>query len=194
MDLLAERLEAQGNPVVLIAPSQAVTARGQRMEYNLLTKSIAIDGDQPVFMQQGPNEIHAAGLRYEAAEQGRMGRVAAQGPGWLRGQLSPAARRPLTAAWKGKLQVSPDGRNQVVELTGGAELNFPGMGQLQAPEIFLWLAELPPAAPGASSRLRPDRMLARNAVHLASPQLSGNVEQMEVWFAEGRDRASGVGG
>ena len=157
------------------------------MQYNLLTKSIVIDGDQPVFIQQGPNEIHAADLRYEAAGPGRLGRVAARGPGWLRGQLSQQPGAPLTAAWKGILKVSPDGPNQRVELTGGAELNFQGMGQLQAPEIFLWLAELPPAAPGASSRLRPDRMLARNAVHLASPQLSGNVEQMQVWFVDGSD-------
>jgi hypothetical protein len=33
-------------------------------------------------------------------------------------------------------------------------------------------------------------MLARNAVHIASPQLSGNVEQLEVWFAESGGRGA----
>ena len=64
---MAERLEARGNPVVVTAPSQNLDARGPRIEYNLLTKSIALDGGPEVFLQRGPNEIHARSLRYQSA-------------------------------------------------------------------------------------------------------------------------------
>ena len=44
LDLVAQRLEARGNPVVVTAPSRNLNARGPRIEYNLLTESIALDG------------------------------------------------------------------------------------------------------------------------------------------------------
>ncbi len=188
--LKAERLEAKGNPVVITAPSQQATARGPRVEYNLVTRSILLDGGPEVFLRQLNNEIHASSLSYQAGENGRMGRVAAAGPGWLRGQSADRPDQQLEAVWKDQLTVTPQEHYQVISLTGGAELKFPGMGQLQAREIFFWLHETPPASEGATSRLRPDRMLARNDVHMNSPQLSGKVEQMEVWFQEVPNQAA----
>lgn len=185
-NLTAERLEARGNPVVITAPSQQATARGPRVEYNLQTQSIALDGANDVFLRQGPHEIHARSLYYQAGEPGRLGRVMAAGPGWLRGQSPDRADQQLEAFWQGQLRVEPHENNQVIALTGGAELKFRGVGQLQASEIFFWLVETPSSAEGGASRLRPDRMLARNDVRMNSMQLSGKMDQMEVWFREER--------
>jgi hypothetical protein len=118
LDLVAQRLEARGNPVVVTAPSRDVNARGPRIEYDLLTESIAMDGEKvpdtfsEVFLQQGPNEIHARSLSYQPAGQGRLGRVTAEGPGWLRGQLAPEkGTGPICAQHppgrSGKLDLSP---------------------------------------------------------------------------------------
>ncbi|MEN6459359.1 MAG: hypothetical protein ABFC63_10565 [Thermoguttaceae bacterium] len=183
LDLVAQRLEARGNPVVVKAPSQNVTAQGPRIEYNLLSQSITLDGAQDVFLQQATNEIHARTLNYQSAGQDRLGRVLAEGPGWLRGK-SDRGGQQLEAVWREQLRVAPDGENHVVSLSGGAELRCPGVGQLQANEILLWLNEMPPVAKGASRRLRPDHLAARNAVHMNSPQLSGEVEQLDVRFEE----------
>ncbi|MCE5268500.1 MAG: hypothetical protein LLG00_11505 [Planctomycetaceae bacterium] len=189
VDLVAQRLEARGNPVVLTAPSQTLSARGSRMEYNLLTNAIALEGGQEVFLQQSTNEIHARSLRYQSAGEGRLGQAQAEGPGWLRGQLADRTGRQLEAAWRDQLRIVPDGQNHVISLTGDAALNCPGTGQLQAREILFWLTELPSPNPRERSRLQPNRMLARNAVRMNSPQLSGEVEQLEVRFQE-TDRGS----
>ncbi len=225
LDLVAQRLEARGNPVLVTAPSRDVNARGPRIEYNLLTESIAIDGEKvpdtfsEVFLRQGPNEIHARSLSYQPAGQGRLGRVTAEGPGWLRGQLAPekgtgpiCAQHPpgrsgkldlspfpagggqqLQAAWREQLRVFPEGQHHVISLTGGAELQSPGAGQLQAREIFFWLNEAPAAGNGEPGRLRPDHMIARYDVRMNSPQLAGEVEQLEVSF-ENRVQGSGFSG
>ncbi|MCD4728195.1 MAG: hypothetical protein K8R46_11065, partial [Pirellulales bacterium] len=179
-----------GNPVVVTAPSRKLNARAPRIEYNLLTEAIVLDGSREVFLQQGPNEIHAQSLYYQAAKQGGLGPVVAQGPGWLRGRLDEASDRQLEAVWKNRLQVYPHRQKQVISLDGGAELKYQGVGQLQAREIFFWLAESPPVAGDKRTRLRPDRMLARDDVRLGSPQLSGKVNQLEVWFEE-RGQGSG---
>ena len=191
-DLVAERLECRGNPVVVTAPSRKLNARAPRIEYNLLTEAIVLDGSREVFLQQGPNEIHAQSLYYQAAKQGGLGRVVAQGPGWLRGRLDEASDRQLEAVWKNRLQVYPHRQKQVISLDGGAELKYQGVGQLQAREIFFWLAESPPMAGDKRPRLRPDRMLARDDVRFNSPRLSGKLNQLEVWFEES-GQGSGFG-
>ena len=52
-----------------------------------------------------PNEIHARSLYYQSAGPGRLGRVVAQGPGWLRGQSADRPDQQLEAAWKDQLRV-----------------------------------------------------------------------------------------
>ena len=198
LDLVAQRIEAQGNPVVVTAPSQkehggVVTARGPRLQYDLQAGSITLDGGQEVFLQQAANEIHARSLYYQSAGPGRLGRMEAQGPGWLRGRSADRPDQQLEAVWKDKLRVEPDKQEQRISFSGGAELNFPGVGQLQAREILLWIAERPQAAANQPSDLRPNRMSARDDVHLNSPQLSAKVQQLEVWFEETRDEGQGEG-
>jgi lipopolysaccharide export system protein LptA len=188
--LTAQRVEARGDPVVLAAPSENLHARGQRLDYNLQTNQIILDGAQEVLLQQGPNEIHGRSLRYQAAGPGRLGQVMAQGPGWLRGQMADRPDQQIEARWVGLLQLRPDEQNQLISLTGGAELKFRGIGQLAAREIHFWMWESPPGDKPAQPRLRPDRMLACEQVRVDSPQFSSTVEQLEVWF----EQAAAAGG
>ena len=110
LDLAAERIEARGNPVVVSAPSQRVTARAPWIQYDLAS---------------GGN--------------GRVGRAAAKGPGTLHIDFPDRPEQPLEVAWNDTLRVFPDAQKQAISLTGGADVRFGGIGQLQAREIFFWL-------------------------------------------------------
>jgi hypothetical protein len=194
-DLQPRRMVAQGQPATVTALADNLFARGERLDYDFQSGTIIVEHAQEAVLQQGPNEIHAPKLRYEpAAEPGRLGQVWAKGPGWFRGLLTeqadrassaPAAARPgqqTEAHWLEQLEIKPQGQNQLVSLTGGASVKSETTGKLDAHEIYFWLNELPqPVAPG-QNRLQPDRMLAQGDVKIDSPQLSGAMERLAIWF------------
>lgn len=195
-NLQAQRMEAQGRPAIVSAPTNKLQAQGERLQYDLVSGAIALAGGQEVWLQQDINEIHARNLRYQPAEPGRLGQVYANGPGWLRGKMADrpvgapqSGPQQLEARWNEKLEVRPQDKNQLISLTGGARLNFQAMGQIDAREIHFWLHELPAPPSGTpqaadKSRLQPDRMLAKGEVRADSQQLSSAVEQLEVWFTQ----------
>ncbi len=191
-DLQPCRIEARGNPVDVNAPSQDVFARGERLVYDLQQELIVLDAPNDgrqhmeVSLRQGPNEIHGRSLRYQSMGPGRLGRVTAVGPGWIRAQTEDLPPRKLHATWGDQLHVRPHDGRQVISLKGNPELTFSQFGRLTAGEIHFWLFELPPddSAPKGQPRLRPDRMSALGDVRLDSPQLTGAVEKLEVWFEE----------
>lgn len=191
LDLTVDRIEAAGKPVVVTAPSQKLVARGEKLVYSLTSHSIALEGGQEVFLQQESNEIHARSLHYQsAAESWRLGRVEAQGPGWLRAHSREKADQQLEAVWKGRLQLAPDKQFQRIALTGGAELSLRDRGQLQAQlqanQINFWLVESPPTATNPNADRRPDLMMAQGDVRINSSNICGkNLQQLEVWFAGG---------
>lgn len=195
LSLQPQRIEARGNPVVVHAPSQGAHARGERLEYDLKTGRIVLDGGHEVLLRQSQSEtqtreIHARSLEYQPTDTGQLARILAQGPGWLRGQIDQRPGEPLEARWNEQLSVRPHEGNQVISLTGAAGLKFREIGQLDAGEIHFWLLESKPQGPDDPARLRPDRMLARGDVRIRSQQLDGAVEQLEVWF-EPSPRAEG---
>ncbi len=205
LDLVAQRLEARGNPVVVTAPSRKnLVVCGPRIEYNLLTNSIAVDGVDgangansvnEVFLQQGASEIHARSLLYQPAVDGRLGLVTSQGPGWLRGQSDDHPEQQLEAKWKDQLLIRPRQQYQEILFSGGAELTFQGVGGLQAREIFFWLLETPSTTKNGQTDLRAHSLLARNDVHLHSAQMAGKVDLLEVGFdQEGGEQGPAAGG
>jgi len=187
-NLEARRIEARGNPAVLRAPSQGAEARGERLQYDLQESWVALEGGQEVYLKQGANEVHARRIEYHVAGPGQLGQVLAEGPGWFRGRMSNQPGQPLEAQWKGELRVRPDEQQQhLISLVGDAELNYGALGRLGAGEIHFWLNEvpLPAASPdngGQRFSVQLDRMLARNQVRLRAAQLTGAVNQLEVWF------------
>ena len=217
-NLEPRRLEARGNPVIVRAPSNGSYARGEHLDYDIRSGEIILDGDDEVTMQQQLNEIHARSIDYQPGELGRLGRLLAIGPGWLRGvppQHQPEAsarERPLSAAapqqppqlfeahWSRQLKMRPYEQNHVISLLGNARAGFTGQGELSADEIHLWLLEPPPAdkshpAPTGSpkSQIQPDRMLAIGQVQINSPQLLGSCSRLEAWFQQATEPQSQPG-
>jgi lipopolysaccharide export system protein LptA len=191
-DLEPERIEALGHPVIITAPTKNLNGQGERLEYNIKTNVISLDGGPEVFLHQGPNEIHARSLQYQWQDPNRLGLAASQGPGWFRGQIDENPEHRFEARWNDKLYLlQPKDQYHKISLTGGSILDYPGIGRLEAGEISFWLKETP-GGPANQPRMHPDYMNAQNHVILSSPQLTAAVEQqMEVWF-EQKDPLQGI--
>jgi hypothetical protein len=164
-------------PAVLEAPGSQAFARGHRLEYNLETRQVSLVDHRESVFQHGTNEIHARELHYQPGADGRLGRLEAEGTGWLNWEArdlrggesggitaqgsvvaSPAADAPgearrFLARWGRKLFSVPSEGRQVISMLGEAKARVTGMGQLDAEEIHAWLIEQPqPAAADANGQ------------------------------------------
>lgn len=189
-DLAPRRVEARGRPAVIHAPSQDLDAQAEVFQYDLLTRRLSLHPlagipDAPaaaVAVRQAGNEIHAPSLEYQLGERGQWGQATAPGPGWVRVEVKDRPGQPLVARWHQELRLRPQDQEHVLSLLGGAELGYGGFGVLSASEIYFWLR--PATEPSGKRSIEPDRMLARQQVRLDSLQLSGAVDQLEVWFEQ----------
>ncbi|HUT89078.1 MAG TPA: hypothetical protein VMY37_06265 [Thermoguttaceae bacterium] len=193
LDLQPRRIRASGFPVVVSAPSQGIEARGEQLEYDFQSNWVVLDGTQEVFLKQGPNEIHARKLQCQMAENGRLGQAMAEGPGWLRVVNDEKPDQQFFARWSKRLHLRPHEGQPVISLDGDARLEFGDLGQLAATEIHLYLLELPADESSDRVRIRPDRLVALGQVVITSPQVTGTVNQLGVWF-EPMPRSAGTGG
>jgi hypothetical protein len=154
--LEARRMEAQGNPVIVHAPSNGLEGRFQQIVYDP-----ARDGRQ-------------------------LGYLDSQGPGWVSFQSSQDPGRRFEARWSRELKMRPQDENHVVSLVGDAHASATGEGEISAEAIHLWLYESSPQSAGQRSptTIQPVKMLADGDVHLESPQLSGAIGRLEAWFRQ----------
>ena len=83
-NLEPRRIEARGKPVILRAESNGVFARAEYIDYDIVTGRIVLDDAREIMLQQFANEVHCRSLDYTPGEAGRLGRLQAIGPGWLR--------------------------------------------------------------------------------------------------------------
>ena len=184
LDLAPQRLEATGKPVIMSAPDHGVEARGELLRYDLETGQILLKDEREAFLRQEKNEIHGQSLLYLPDKTGRLARMTAQGPGWLRGHAPDRPDDPLEVSWKKEARVYPEEQQQVVKIEGSAWLRFRGVGQLEADTVYFRLDELPPEKGKEQRNLRPRRMDAEQNVRIRSPQLDGAVETLTVVFKE----------
>jgi lipopolysaccharide export system protein LptA len=193
-DLQPSRIEARGSPTVLTAPTEHLQAWAEVLRYNLADQQVFLEDGKQVLLRRDRDEIHAPSIRYTPGppEHTNMFQLLAAGPGWLRGEMADRPGQQLEARWGSKLEVRPQQQNQVISLTGAAELKSQAMGQLDADEIHFWLHEAPPDVVGgppdhsASARtgsFQPDRLLALGEVAGDSTQFSiKRADRLEVWF------------
>ncbi len=142
--LAVRRIEAQGFPVTLQAPSVAVTARGQQLAYDFQTRRILLADDQNALLVYRQHRAEAPKLEYELpAEPRRLGRLWAAGPGSYQGQFGGTSDQTLTAHWCGVLELQPQDGLHVLSVVQGAEIKWNGTGRFTADELYVWLAEVP---------------------------------------------------
>ncbi len=142
--LAVRRIEAQGFPVTLQAPSVAVMARGQQFSYDFQTRRILLADEQNALLVYRQHRAEAPKLEYELhAEPKRLGRLWASGPGSYQGQFGETADQTLTANWCGVLELQPQEGLHVLSVVQGADIQWNGMGSFAADELHVWLAEVP---------------------------------------------------
>lgn len=217
--LVPWRLIAQGNPVVLSSPSRGILLRGQQLDYNIKTGAGSLRGKREAILRHEQpqlgtrREIHAPLVQFQPDESRRLGTFLAEGAGWFEGDLPASAQMPIHGAsardeadnpvriearWTQRLQFRPHDGLHVLSVVGQAHVASLATGELNAREIHLWLAEVPEGSTASSAgpaagNLRPDRLLARTRVRFDSAQLTGNVEQLQIWFSYTDDPLSTAG-
>jgi hypothetical protein len=190
------RVIAIGSPAVLEAPSRGVQAVAAHMEYSLaedfvVLKSSADKNVPQVSLRQFGQHFVAPELHYQLADEGRLGRLRAAGPGELR-LLQGRGRdqQIVTARWGRELQIQPQDRDQVISLLGQSCVTVDPLGRFDASELHLWVTEMPvdttpdPTAAAAKPKttILPLRLLAVGSVRLISPQLDADTDRLEAWF------------
>ena len=184
-------IQAKGMPVVVRSTSAGLEARAMRLGYEIATRRILLDGEEPVSLTVEQTEMEARSIDYTPGPPGEPGSLMAVGPGWLRSR--GADTPPVSTRWQKWLRLRPDGAEHVASLSGEADVHVESQGRLKAGEIHLWLTLAKGAAPAApaakTSRLpsglagiKPSRMLARSMVEVDVPQLTARTDKMEIWF------------
>jgi hypothetical protein len=189
-------IQAKGTPVVARSSGAGLEARAARLGYEIATRRILLDGEEPVSLVARGTEMEARSIDYVPGPASAPGSLMAVGPGWLR--TRSAGSPPVQARWQKWLRMRPDGEGHVASIAGDAEVAVETQGRLSGSEMHLWL-ELAkatstnggtPAAVAADagnagpdlSGVRPTRMLARGMVEVEAEQLAARTDRMEVWF------------
>lgn len=181
-DLELREIEATGNPVIVRAFSRDAEARGQRLSYDVQQERVILEGDGTVSLRQGPNNIVAKKIQYTSKGKGRLGEVFAQGPGEMRGELRDQPGEKFFVKWGDRLQLEPYEDQHLATLSGGVELQYAGLGTLDADRIDFWLFELPAGPERKQVEIIPDRVLVQDRVKIDSPEVFGNVNLLKIWF------------
>jgi lipopolysaccharide export system protein LptA len=182
-------IQARGTPVVARSTAAELEAKGARLGYDIATRRILLDGDEPVSLVLQGTEMQARSIDYCPGPPGDPGSLMAVGPGLLKARS--AGSPPIQARWQKWLRMRPDGAGHVASLAGEADVLIEGQGRLSAAEMHLWLdveraaVATPRRASAAGPNLagvKPARMLARGMVEIDTQPLVARTERMELWF------------
>ena len=194
--LVPKEIQARGTPVVARSSGAGLEARAARLGYEIATRRILLDGQEPVSLVARGMEMEARSIDYTPGPAGDPGSLMAVGPGWLRTKTEGSP--PLQARWRKWLRMRPDGEGHVASIAGEAEVSIETQGRLSAAEMHLWLTFANQSKPLAAQSLpipaghqsagpdlsgvRPARMLARGTVEIDVEQLTARTDRMELWF------------
>ena len=195
-ELKPVEIQAKGTPVVARSSGAGLEARAARLGYEIATRRILLDGEEPVSLVARGTEMEARSIDYVPGPASAPGSLMAVGPGWLRTQS--AGSPPVQARWQKWLRMRPDGEGHVASIAGDAEVAVETQGRLSGSEMHLWLELAKPAGSASAPRravavdasgagpdlsgVRPTRMLARGMVEVEAEQLAARTDRMEVWF------------
>jgi len=181
-------IQAKGSPVVARSTGAQLEARAARLGYEIATRRILLDGEEPVSLVAKGTEMESRKIDYTPGEPGDPGTLMAVGPGWIRmrSEKSP----PAQARWQQWLRMRPEGDGHVVSLAGDADVTVETQGRLSAAEMHLWLdvvkgarsAKSDPAAGPDLSGVRPSRLLARGMVEADAEEMASRTDRLELWF------------
>jgi hypothetical protein len=196
-DLQPQKIIAVGYPFVLRAASHGAEARGQRLEYDCLSRRIWMEDSEQVLLENEQYRVEAPALEYELGPKGRLGRLWAKGPGHMQGRVEDESRS-FRVTWGDEVRLRPAEGHHVLSLNGIASITMEETGQLFANEMHVYLREMPRPERKDKYDVVPDRMRAAGDVRFDSDELAARIQEANVWFkqppeAAERDRTARPG-
>ncbi len=181
-------IQASGSPVRVHSVAAGLEVRADRLGYELQTRRILLDGEDPVSIYMSGVELEAKSVDYTPGENNTVGSLMAIGPGWIRAadEKQPA----IESHWQKWLRIRPDDVGHVASISGQAEVSVDLQGKLTGAEMHFWFEQtqdghsVRPKAnqlPNITS-LNPLRMLVRGVVEVDVPEVAARTDRMEIWF------------
>lgn len=204
-DLTFRRLRGEGKVVTLVSQRSALQAEMMELTYDAQSRVITMQDGKLVKVFQENNEISCPEITVEHTEDGKLVKAICRGAGKLKSftpaKTGEARRGPLafSAEWLRQLQKHADTTPglDVIEFEGHAKLHQPGQMELEADIVRIWITQDAgkPLLDTSIAKKQTEtkgppvtvkRLLAREKVAFASPQLIGQTDRLEVWFEDGK--------
>lgn len=198
-NLQLERLEAVGPLVVIEAPEYQTKIHTSRLTANLSPLSFELDSTNR------QNEIHyknclisTQNLLYSVGENGRLGTMECNCPGWISAQMDQEGKQ-VRIRWSDRLRLEPDQKyhnENIVSIQGSARMELEkdnhSEASILADNIFFWISQKADAsATGESDKLTVSRMHANKKVILKSNPITAQVKTLQLWFEDLGGKAQG---
>ena len=187
-DIRLNRIEVMGSPAVVSVSARSVSEQG-------VSKPLSPTHEEAIPIQTGMRgRHHAEAVRFEYMfdDDGGLGSFRAHGPGKYRGTVDQAGDGYFEIAWDDQLSLLPDEELYRLSIINKARVVSDQFGRLTADVLHLWMRGFRgDRRAGVADKpvvIQPDRAKATGDVVLESDPLSGNTDQLEVWFKYASDR------
>ncbi len=188
-----KRMIAVGSPARLNALSRKSALEGERVDYNLATGVVNVEGQNGVLLSSPEFRFAARSFKYVMPKDGSLGPLDATGPGQMtQMQTAEKQQKSFQAHWQTSLTVrSTDEGQQLIQMDGGTQVQLDPVTRIAADHLKFWLWQIAKRDPatGQESTDRdyiPSRLFTEGNVEIESPQVSGTARQLVAnWPALG---------
>lgn len=183
MKLAPVRLVAKGFPVTLRANSYGAFARGEQLEFDLVTQRITMRDREAVTLGNNRFQVTAKWLWYELKEGKQLGSMRAGGPGRVEGKFGNDDQ-PFEANWQTEVILQSYNGNDVLSLIDDAHVSVTGAGELFADQLHVYLKEQPDKGDAKRAAITADRLKAVGNVRFDSARIAGTLQDVQIWFRQ----------
>jgi hypothetical protein len=183
------KLIAEGQPVVIRAPSRNVVAQAQRIIYDLVKRKLHLIDRKSLTLQHDQFTLKTPELEYQLVDGEQIGLFWAAGPGTLDGRFGQR-REPVHVAWGGEVRLTAGPEGKVLSIKAADRVSVEPLGGVSADELQLYLSEQPPITPGGAPVVEVNRIQASGNVVVNSATLSARLQGAKIWFKAAAKTAS----
>jgi hypothetical protein len=188
--IIAEGLP--NSPVVIDIRSQEIAGRGHKLTCYHDQRRILFEDREGAWFRHRETEIEVPVLDYflDTENPRRLGNFDGKGAGVMRSLIERDGKDlSMVISWMNSVQVRPaenDGL-RVISVFGRAKIQLEETGEFNARELHLFVREVPRDGVPERFRLTPDQLYAAGEVAFKSKRLTGNTNEVRVWFVPDED-------
>ncbi len=188
--LIAEGLP--NAPVLIDVPSQDIAGRGHKLTCYHDQRRVLFEDRDGAWFRHRETEIEIPVLDYflHPTNPRKLGDFDGKGAGVMRAMIEQNGEAlPIIISWMNSVQVRPaeDEGLRVISVFGRAKIQLKETGEFDARELHLFVREIPREDAPNRFRLTPDQLYAAGQVAFASPRLTGNTNEIRLWFVPDED-------